>query len=83
MEAGGVLAVTKELGAAAQNEGRGKVALRRSLSGCRYPAGETESSNVPVTVGFCPDGETDIMALSERAGPGSIPGRGTGGPGIR
>ena len=24
-----------------------------------------------------PDGETDIMALSERAGPGSIPGRGT------
>src|SRR5690349_2796848 len=41
------------------------------------PTGREGSTPSLVTDGCCPGGETDIMALSERAGPGSIPGRGT------
>ena len=39
------------------------------------PTGREGST--PSLVTRCPGGERDIMALFERAGPGSIPGRGT------
>src|SRR5690348_8115273 len=41
------------------------------------PTGREGSTPSLVTVRGCPGGETDIMAPSEGAGPGSTPGRGT------
>lgn len=50
--------------------------LRGRLTVGRQALNLSGAGSIPAPGSACPGGETDIMARSERAGPGSIPGRG-------
>ena len=46
--------------------------FRGRLNGRTAVSETVDAGSTPAPGTLCPDGETDIMALSERAGPGSI-----------